>query len=382
MKRSIALLLSFFLLFTPLAWAQTENRREESPLLFETSYLGEGAANLSGGIKRGGGYLGMANIKLLFSTEKASLWRGGHFFINGANTHGATPSETLFGDFQVASNMEAGNHTYVHELWYRQDLGRWAVIVGLQDLNVEFVASDYASLFLNSSFGVHSTIADNIPSPIFPQTALGAQLQYLISEKVSARLALFDGLPEDLDAHPHNLEWKLNSHDGLLWITEYAFTNLWANSLSSQYKLGAYFHTHKEPAPADNPLSLLRQDNWGVYLLADQTLLSGTGNNRVSAFFQASLSPESKNRNSYYLGAGLHFTGWLRSEDEWGLAVAHAGMKQAGARSETALELSYKARFGNHLFIQPDLQYIIQPAGTDRALPNVLAGLLRMGFNF
>lgn len=384
MKTSILFSLFTLLFVLSSASAQTESRSEESPLLFETSYLGDAVTNLSGGIKRGGGYLGMANLKILFSTEKASLWRGGQLFINGANTHGATPSETLFGDFQVVSNIEAGDHTYVHELWYRQEVGSLALIVGLQDLNVEFVASDYASLFINSSFGVHSTIADNIPSPIFPQTALGAQLQYALSEKISAKLALFDGHPEDLDEHPHNLEWKLNSHDGLLWITETAFTDLWRNALPSQYKLGAYFHTHKEPAPADNPLSLLRQENWGVYLLADQTLYSGPRNKRLSAFVQASVSPESKNRNSYYVGAGLHFKGWLpsRSEDEWGIALAHAGMYQSGARCETALELTYKAYLGHHLFIQPDMQYIIHPAGTDLALPNVWAALLRMGFNF
>ncbi len=383
MKVLLLVLLSI-LFFAPALRAQTETLSTDSPLTFEASYLGDAVSNFSGGIRRGGGYLGMANLKLLFSTEKASLWRGGSFFVNGANTHGGTPSEQLFGDFQVISNIEAGDHTYMHELWYRQELGSLALIVGLQDLNAEFVASEYASLFINSSFGVHSTIADNIPSPIFPQTALGAQLQYAFSEKVSAKLALFDGLPEDLDSHPHNLEWKLNSHDGLLWVSEFAFSDLWKSGLFSEYKVGAYFHSHKERAGSEELVLPGRHENWGVYLLADQTLYSGLRNNTLSAFWQASVSSESNNRNWYYLGAGLHYKGWLpsRPDDEWGLAVAHAGIRHNVAGSETTLELTYKAYLCHNLFVQPDLQYVIQPAGTERVLPNVLAGILRIGFNF
>ena len=383
MKVFLPVFLSF-LLIAPALRAQTDTLSADSPISFEASYLGDAVSNFSGGIRRGGAYLGMANLKLLFSTEKASLWRGGLFFVNGANTHGGTPSVHLFGDFQVISNIEAGDHTYVHELWYRQELGSVALIVGLQDLNAEFVTSEYASLLINSSFGVHSTIADNIPSPIFPQTALGAQLQYSFSEMVSAKLALFDGLPEDLDSHPHNLEWKLNSHDGLLWVSEFAFSDLWKSVLFSEFKVGAYFHSHKEPAVSEEMASPVRHENWGIYLLADQMLYSGSRNNTLSAFLQASVSSESKNRNWYYLGAGLNYKGWLpsRLNDEWGLAVAHAGIRHHASGSETTLELTYKAYLCNNLFVQPDIQYVIQPAGTERVLPNVLAGILRIGFNF
>lgn len=160
----------------------------KSPFGFEASYIGDVVNNFSGGIKKGGSYLGMANIKLSFETEKARWWKGGKFFIHGANTHGGEPSRDFIGDFQGVSNIEAGNLTYLHELWYKQTIGKFIFTLGLQDLNAEFMTSEYAGHFINSSFGVHSTIADNVPTPIFPLTAFGLQFQYQISDKITAKM--------------------------------------------------------------------------------------------------------------------------------------------------------------------------------------------------
>lgn len=50
-------------------------------------------------------------------------------------------------------------------------------------------------------------------------------------------------------------------------------------------------------------------------------------------------------------------------------------------RYETALECTYRFRFlGDALFLQPDLQYIIQPSGRSR-VPDALAVNLQTGIN-
>jgi porin len=47
--------------------------------------------------------------------------------------------------------------------------------------------------------------------------------------------------------------------------------------------------------------------------------------------------------------------------------------------SETVLELTYRIRFGENIFLQPDLQYIINPSGNRSGTPRCLAGYLRLG---
>lgn len=85
-----------------------------------------------GGIKTGTVYLGMANLKISFDTKGAKLWKGGQLFINGAVTHGKSPSELLVGDFQAVSNIDAGDHIYIHELWYKHQFKQFEIIFGLQ----------------------------------------------------------------------------------------------------------------------------------------------------------------------------------------------------------------------------------------------------------
>lgn len=379
MFRHTAISLLTMCLSTPFLQAETGNTNV-IPFEFGASYIGEGMSLLSGGLQRGQSYEGMANIRFSFQTEKAGWWKGGSFLVTGANTHGGTPSSALIGDFQVASNIEAGDLTYLHECWYRQELGAWTLIIGLQDLNSEFVSTQNGSLFLNSSFGTHSTIASNVPSPIFPLTSLGAQIQKVFTPKLSAKLAVFDGMPEDLDYNPHNISWHLNSNDGYLAFAEIQVADLLRLPLSGLYKFGTYYHNHSPYSNGADP----SVPNYGLYLTADQTLLRFSDERALNAFIQFSLSPASENNNNCYLGGGMRCKGPFagRSDDEFGLAFAHANLQHAANGSETTFEMTYKWNVCEQVFVQPDMQYILHPAGTEGSPENALAAFLRFGIEF
>ncbi|MBP1663029.1 MAG: Carbohydrate-selective porin OprB [Bacteroidetes bacterium] len=253
-----AVLISIFSI-TGLSAQEADTVKNSSPFTFEASYIGDLVSNFSGGIKTGTTYLGLANIKTGFDTEKANWWKGGEFFINVGNTHGGEPSANLVGDFQGVSNIEAGNLTFMYELWYRQTLGKFDITVGLQDLNANFAVSEYGGLFTNSSFGIHSSIADNISSPIFPLTALGTILQYKISDTFNWQAAFFDGTPDDFETNPYNIQWKLGKDQGLLAVTEFQVGKSLIQDREAVYKLGAYYHKHSKKRwfllcwrPADN----------------------------------------------------------------------------------------------------------------------------------
>jgi len=134
------------------------------------TYKGDFVTNFNGGIVTGSTYLGLADLFLHFDAEKAGLWKGGELLVHGANSHGGEPTANLIGDFQFVSNIEAGDHTFLYELWFKQTFSNVTTTIGLQDMNSEFAGSEVASLFLNSSVWVHSVILDNITAPIFPLT--------------------------------------------------------------------------------------------------------------------------------------------------------------------------------------------------------------------
>jgi porin len=317
-------------------------------LTFEGSYVGDAYYNTTGGLATGGGFMGMGNI-----TVGVDAWRGGSFFVNGASIHGKSLSENYLGDMQVASNIDAGEHAYLHELWFRQEFSRVALTLGLQDLNAECMVSEGAGEFVNSSFGVPPVIATGVPVPIFPLTGLGLAARWEIGGKWAVQGALFDGNQTSFEHNPNNVHWSFGKDDGVLTMGEVHY--------DGRFKLGAYHHS------AD--------DNYGFYLLADQPL-----GERLGLFGQLAVAPKSRNENNYSVGLGANYL--IAERHTAGLAATHAGLHAADHKHETALELYYKYTLGDNIALQPDVQYVINPSGGETKLDNALVGMLRLHVNF
>lgn len=154
---------------------------QDAPFTMSASYKADYVQNMSGGLEVGGGYLGYGQMGLSIDFEALNLWKNGELFIGGATTHGAMPSASFIGDFQVADNIEAGEHVYLEQFWFRQDIGQFMLKVGLQDLNEYFVESTPALEYINSSFGINSVISANMDAPIFPVMGLGVELHTLLA---------------------------------------------------------------------------------------------------------------------------------------------------------------------------------------------------------
>ena len=363
-------------------FSQQKESRNENPVSLEASYIGDNVNSLSGGIKTGSCYLGLANFQFEFDTKKAGIWKGGQLHLNAANTHGSSPSIDYIGDMQVASNIEAGNHTFFQELWYKQTLGNIDFTIGLQDLNIQFANTGNGALFLNSSFGILPTISGNFPAPVYPLTSLGFTCKWTTSEKIALLGAVYDGCPTDFQNNPYNLNWRLNSEDGLLFISEIQFSTS-PNNLPGTFKLGFYSHNHwfgklANPEETDSKVG----NNIGIYVIADQMIWQ-LNQKAMGAFIQMGYGPSQSSQNYFYFGAGLNCYGLFKKSgnDEIGIAIASDRLK-GNIRSECTIEFTYKTKLAGHLFIQPDIQYIIHPAGIGVILKNGLESILRFGIVF
>jgi len=380
LSTQIGLMILFMFIYLPSRLlSQQEPGNLDEAFTFKASYLGDNVNNLAGGIKTGSCYLGLANFHLKFDTKKAGLWKGGQFYINAANTHGASPSAEFIGDLQVTSNIEAGNHTFIQEFWYKQALGCVDLTAGLQDLNVQFANTENGTLYLNSSFGILPTISGNIPAPIYPLTSLGFSVTWTVSEKISWNSAVYDGCPTDFDHNTYNLNWQYHTGDGLLAFSELDYSQNILN-LPGNYKIGAYSHNHWfEKSGENRDMDSACINNYGIYAIADQMLWQKEKKS-VGTFLQLGFGPTRYNQNYFYFGTGLNYHGLFKKNgnDILGLAFAVACLK-GNINSETTLELTYKTELTKHLFIQPDIQYIINPAGIGTNLKNCLECTIRFG---
>jgi porin len=363
-------------------FSETPDSIKSSAWQWNASYKGDLVSNFHGGIATGTTYLGLADLFIHFDAEKAGLWKGAEFLVHGANTHGGEPSNDLIGDFQVVSNIEAGNHTFLYELWFKQMISNISATIGLQDLNVEFANSEVGSLFLNSSFGVVSVLSDNILAPIFPITSPGITFCWAKSEKLNLKTALYNGSPVDFESNPYNLNWNLFHSQGFLWISESQFWWKGKHDNNNALKAGFFYHQHNEENVVENAETgeELTHD-YGIYLVSDHHIFSNERHS-LSVFYQIGVSP--RNDNYAYLGLGCAYSGLFskKGRDVLGLAIANGMLTKERGRDETTFELTYNIQLTNHMYIQPEMQYVVHPAGTEVTLENATVGLVRLGLEF
>ena len=118
---------------------------------------------------------------------------------------------------------------------------------------------------------------------------------------------------------------------------------------------------------------------------------SGKG---LSSFARVGLDPQEVSVNSFYTDAGLVYTGLIptREADKLGLSFGYAQMSNylqnkvtesglTGASFEAVAELTYFIRVAPAIAIQPDLQYILHPGGTQQ-YGNVLVVGMRAVVDF
>ncbi len=333
-------------------------------------------ANTSGGLKRG--------IRLLDKLAVAAAYDAGGDWIALASaqyTNGTPFSQTLAGDTQTVSNIEAIGSVRVYEVWLARRLQRGGVKFGLIDLNSEFDVQEAGGLFLNSSNGIAAEFSHtgrNGPS-IFPATSLAATGFYVPADGWTLRLGVFDGVPGD-PAHPRRFAIKLSGKDGALVVAQ--ATRRWGDRL--RFEAGAWHYTAAFPL-LDTAGAARRRVSRGAYGLVEARLHDGGDTGRtLTGWLRAGIADGRVNRIDGYLGGGVvlaaPFAG--RQDDSTGISVMHAAFgsparrAEPGLRSgETTVELTYRAPVAWGITIQPDLQYVIHPNGTPGVGNALVAGV-------
>lgn len=282
------------------------------------------------------------------------------------------------GDIQTADNLEALPMTRLFEAWIARQWGSEnrsiALRAGLIDLNSQFDSVDPASLFLNSSHGIGPDLSRsgrNGPS-IYPVTALGSTLTIVPSKKWTFRLGVFDGVPGDPYRPRAFVAERLGRHDGLLAIAQSDYSL----SKDARIEAGIWRYTATVPAVDGTPVH-----DQGAYvsLEAPAPILP-----RTSGWVRVGFADNRAQTVAGYIGLGAVQTGTFakRPDDRFGIAIAHAIIGAPAVRAlgiseaETSIEASYQVKLSDRFAVQPDLQYIIHPAGIAHA-PNSLGVGLR-----
>ncbi|NVJ97693.1 MAG: carbohydrate porin [Alphaproteobacteria bacterium] len=342
----------------------------EEGIVLEAAYTGEVWHNASGGLRQNSAYLDNLDVTAEFDMDALAGWSGTKFFVYGLYNNNNVFSETIVGDAQTVSNIDATRAFRLYEAWMEKSFGddRGSIKLGLYDLNSEFDAKENSGLFIGSSHGIgpdYSQSGENGPS-IFPSTSLAARLQYQLSDGVAMRVAVLDAVPNDPDRPKRNVI-RLNDEEGALLAAE---LDMASDSLG-RLGVGTWYYTSETETLLGGP----DRHNKGLYAFWEKTLGSA-GGREWNAFLRAGFADSKINQFSQSFQAGATTSGLFaaRPDDEFGFAVSRAVNSNAfedaallagdnPSSHETVFELTYRMAINDWIAVQPDIQYTVNPGG-------------------
>ena len=374
---------------------------------YNLTYIGETLGNVSGGTRRGAVYQGLLDVQIDVDLERLAGLPGLSLHADAYQAHGRGLSRCCLGDnYLIASGIETRPGTRLYELWIEQELwgGRVAVRAGRLGADTEFFVSQYATLFVNGTFGWPAIAAANLPGNGSSRlvAAPGVRLKLAPTDGLTASAALFAaGEAETGDAAERGGRRGTGSRKGTapLVLAEVAYAynqGRGAAGLPGVVKLGGYHHfgrfddsrSDAEGVSLADPngsgIARRLRGNGGAYAVLDQLVWRepGTRDQGLGLFLRAVGSPSASGVIALYADGGVTYKGLFagRVNDTLGLGVAYARFSRAAraadrdaarfdpaARfvrsSEAVVELSYQAEIVPGFTVQPSVQYIVRPGG-------------------
>lgn len=344
---------------------------------------------LAGAPNGEGTVLDNLDLTAALDLERLTGWQGASAFIYVLNNSGGAPNDKI-GTLQGVDNIEVSHQSLrLYEFWIEQVFGDASVRAGLYDLNSEFYSTDAAGLLIAPAFGIGSEIAAtgaNGPS-IFPSTAIAVRGRLALSDRASVKLAVLNadagvlGDPTGVDTEFEN---------GALIIGE------WKWEGDTVFSLGAWGYTEDQDDIRDLDINgdPVGRSARGAYLTLERGLWGDDESVRATTGFLR-LGVSDGDTTPYEGGwqAGLLVERVFASRPDSALSIGlnqglvsdkhianAADVGVALEDAESALELTYADTIG-WLTIQPDLQFIHDPAAED-ARDDVIVGALRLSVGF
>jgi porin len=366
--------------------------------------------NFTGGTRRSVSYDGATQIGLNVDTGKALGLNGGQFFVDALQIHGHGITASHLDTLQSVSGVEADASTRLWELWYQQALGdKTDVRIGQQSLDQEFMVSQYASTFVNATFGWPVLPTLDLPGggPAYPLASLGMRLRVKPSDSVTILGGIFNGNPAPGTGDPQKLNasgTNFSLRDGALLIGEVQYAinpapandaAAPANGLPGTYKLGFWYNSERFAdqrfgsdglslaSPYSNNAPASHHGNFSVYGVADQMVWRAAPGSpqSIGVFARVMGAPGNRNLIDFHVDSGVvlkaPFKG--RDNDSVGLAVGYANISSAASgldqdyaatraaypvrTAETVIEATYQYQIAPWWLLQADFQYFFRPGG-------------------
>jgi porin len=395
-------------------WGGRRTELAKQGIDMEFFYVGSVPTNFSGGIRQGSVYQHGFLFALDLDTEKLGWWQDGHFNLSGVWLEGPPFSTTYVGDFNKSNLVDFPGDWRLWQAYYEHKFldDKVSVKAGLLSVDRDFILPEmYNSLasinFLNQTFFFPTLVFNlyeiaGLPRtyhslPSTPFTALGAVVNWNVTDSLYLRAGLYEGNP-DMSTNGFN-QLGVRAEEGMLSFYEIGLKvnqGPDATGLPGSYKIGAYYHSDEFLDLYNTvgslfgfaPAATTHNGNYGGYFLAEQMLFRELGKDDPAqqgllGFFRLTAAPADRNLTEFGVDGGVVFKGLIptRDWDTLGLGVSYLKMSSDLQRAQRAanavvpgfftvsdyeavIELNYKLQIAAWWTFNTSLQYAMHPGGS------------------
>jgi porin len=394
-------------------WAGQRQKLSDKGVDFTGTYVIDLLGNVSGGEDgRRFRYDSSTGLDVNFDMEKLCGLAGLQSHASGVYRQGKNLSDDIGNRFPPSS-IYGSEEIRLYNLYLEQAMldDKVSLKLGRLGTGDDFAQSPLYWIFLTNSIdGCPINLPINFFFTTYPTATWGARLRASPTGSFTWKGGIYHQDPEiaRMDAHGADFSWRRNK--GLLFIQEFNYLNNQAEGskgMPGNYKLGLFYSSGRftdlyEDDNGDSyALSGLdakrRHGNYGFYLHADQMLYRepGTADEGFTPFFVVTWQPDDVNEIPFFIDAGLTYKGLIpgRGDDIAGIGYAYGKWSRQLGKYETdsggtrqkyemVVEATYKIAVNKWLYLQPDLQYIINPHGGDKDIDDALVVGARVGVTF
>jgi len=392
-------------------WGGVRTRLYESGVDFQLNYFAEPGYNAQGGTANLLRIADQWTVAATFDLDKLWSWPKSIFKIvitdrNGHNLSADANLETLM---QVQEVYGRGNIVRLTELSYEQVLFDGLVNIKLGRMGVGGSFDVWSCQFMNLTFC--GELPGNIVATWYnwPVSQWAARVRVQLNHDMRIEGGVYQINPSYLEESNGFALFPPGTIGALVPLEFDWAPQLGSRGLPGRYRIGGWYDTAQQPdvflAENGQPLvlspgvpPLTRNGESGFYFNAQQQVTSvGDYNARgLSVFLNFVAADRNTATISELLNAGIFYNGPFatRPQDIAGFAIGRVHVNPRVAQgqmlqnenggplvpvqsSEYPIELFYDIKFTKWLSVQPLVQYVDHPGGTN-VYPNVLV----IGFNF
>ena len=383
------------------------------------TYVSDSAGNPVGG-KYPGGFSYCDNIafSLLLDSEKLSGWKGGYFVISGLQRDGNSLSKenikNIFPVQQVYGGAVNTQTFHFYQLYFEQKCleDKANMKIGRFVAGDDFDSSPLYWLYMSRAInGRPFSLSLDSGFSCPPNAVWASRLKVKLPESTTLRLGAYQVTKLSVNG----LNWDFYSNDGVMLLAQYEWDPEFFKPTSSSseepsflasteknrsaretpgqsvakgfvghYWMGGYYSSYNYPQ--FNAISRV-PNAYGFYWHGDQIVYRPNcrSNEGLAIWTVLTLAPqENIALMPFEANGGLVYTGLIpgRRNDFTMLGCAYGDFSTTYAKAqeskshvdptyELVYEAGYRINTSKYTYIQPDLQWIINPNGTGK-IPNAL----------